>query len=432
MHNWASSCISYIFTETSEVMRKIDRRIVIVFTLFVTVGLAYGLMRYLISLKEPPPVRQPVAMKRFVKVQPVAYSDLLSPVEAPGRLSSVAEVDMVAEASGRILQGDVILKKGARFNQGDVLFVIYQDEASLALKARKSSFLNLLANILPDIRIDYPEHESAFRSFFESVSVDKPMPSFPEHSDGKLKVFLASRGVLSDYFTIIKDELQLSRYVVKAPFKGTFNQVYLEVGAYTNAGGRVARAIRTDEMELEVPVERFDAEWIRTGDRVTVHSDSRDLDWTGTVVRKSQFVDPNTQSQTVFVRLNNHSGNELLAGEYLRAQFPGRMIDDAMEIPRNAVFNSNEVFVVRDGRLERERLQIVKVNERTLIFRGLNEGDLLVVQPLINVQEGVEVDWEGNPNQQPAQGGPGARGAQQVTGQSDQKKLENREQTKSK
>jgi hypothetical protein len=103
-------------------------------------------------------------------------------------------------------------------------------------------------------------------------------------------------------------------------------------------------------------------------------------------------VDENTQSQEVFVKIHNHSKNKLLSGEYLTAHFPGHPIAGVMEMPRNAVFNSNEVFVVVDGRLQKRHIHIIKKNERTLIFNGLEEGEMLVVQPLINVLEGTLVE----------------------------------------
>ena len=375
-------------------MRRIDRRIVIVASVIFIIGLAYGLMRFLIAMKEPPPVLHSFEARRFVKVEPVRYTSIPSTVSGPGRLSSVAEVDIVSEASGRIEPGETALKKGASFSEGDVLFVIYPDEAILALQARKSQYQNILASILPDLVIDFPEYKSSFRQFFSSIHVDEPLPSLPEFSDEKLKIFLASRNVISEYYNIQSDELQLSRRTVRAPFNGTYKEVYLEIGAFTNTGGRVARAIRTDGLELEVPLERADASWVKLGDPVRVRSDSRDLTWEGRVIRKSQYVDENTQSQEVFVQIPYQSRKPLLAGEYLKATFPVRPIDGVMEIPRNSVFNSNEVFIVRNSRLAKREINVVKVNDRTLIFNGLNEGDSVVVQQLINVSEGTLVQLE--------------------------------------
>ena len=224
--------------------------------------------------------------------------------------------------------------------------------------------------------------------------------------DDKLKIFLASRNVISEYYNIQRDELQLERRTLVAPFDGTYREVYMELGAYTNTGGKVARAIRTDELELEVPLERADAAWVKIGNPVSINSERRSLSWKGTVIRKSQFVDENTQSQEVFVHVQNHTAQPLLAGEYLNAVFPVRPIEGVMEIPRNAVFNTNEVFLVEEGRLAKAKINIVKVNQRTLIFNGLSEGDSLVVQQLINVSEGTLVQVGEQERTGPAQGGP--------------------------
>jgi membrane fusion protein (multidrug efflux system) len=372
-------------------MRKIDRRIVIVVSVIFIIGLAYGLMRFLIAQKQPPPVRTSFEARRYVTIEPVKYSSIESQVSGPGRLASVAEVDVVSEAAGRIEPGVVPLKKGAAFSEGDVLFVIYPDEAILSLKARKSQFQNLLAGILPDLMIDYPEYEKRFHNFFSSIKVEKPLPELPEITDDQLKIFLASRDVISEYYNILRDELQLERRTVRAPFSGTYKEVYMEAGAYTNAGGQVARAIRTDELELEVPLKGMDAYWVKLGDLVTVHSENRDMTWTGRVVRKSQYVDENTQSQEIFIRIPYSREQPLLAGEYLEATFPVRPIEGVMEIPRNSVFNSNEVFIVKVDRLAKREINVVKLNERTLLFNGLPEGDSVVVQQLINVSEGTLV-----------------------------------------
>lgn len=373
-------------------MKQIDRRIVIIASLIFIIGLAFGLMKFLIAQKEEPFRRPAVVAKRFVKTEEIKYKTIISPVSAPGRLTSISEIDIVAEASGKIITSKITLKKGSEFKKGDVLFTIYPDEAILALKAKKSKYLNSLANLLPDIKIDYPEYESKFKDFFTSIDVSKSLPEFPDFKSEKLEIFLASRNVLSDYYGIKKDELQLSRHTIIAPFNGTYSDVYIQEGAYTNMGGRVAHAIRTDILEIEVPLERFDAEWVKINDKVKVFSDSRNTEWQGKVVRKSQFVDPNTQSQGIFVRINNNNKKPLLVGEYLNSIFPGHPINKAMEVPRNVVFNTNEVFIVKDGKIHIETINIIKVNEKSLIFNGLDEGKVLVMQPLINVLEGSEVE----------------------------------------
>ena len=62
-----------------------------------------------------------------------------------------------------------------------------------------------------------------------------------------------------------------------------------------------------------------------------------------------------------------------------------------MEIPRNAVYNNNVVFVVVDGKLAKREINILKINETTLIFSCLGENTEIVVEPLINAVENTEV-----------------------------------------
>lgn len=406
-------------------MRKIDRRIVIVISVIFILGLAYGLMRFLIAQKEAPPVRRSIEARRFVKVEPVKYSSIPSTVSAPGRLASVAEIDIVAEASGKIEAGTISLKKGASFSKGDVLFIVYPDEALLSLKARKSQYQNTLASILPDLVIDFPDNEAQFSEFFDAIAVEHALPPLPELNDNKLKIFLASRNVISEYYSIQRDELQLERRTIRAPFNGTFKEVYMELGAYTNTGGRVARAIRTDKLELEIPMERVDAAWVSIGDPVRVTSENETNSWSGRVIRKSKFIDENTQTQEIYIQISYDSKQPLMAGEYLVATFPVRPIENVMEIPRNSVFNSNEVFQVREGRLVKNQINVIKENERTLIFNGLSEGDTVVVQQLINVSEGTLVQMDqGTAGGRP--GGPQGPGQSQRPGNSADKKEKKR------
>ncbi len=373
----------------------------IVVSLVLLLGGSFALSELFISLKPEPPRRPASDTKRFVKAETVKYTDIISPLSRDGRVISSSEVFLVSEASGKIEAGNVSLKKGASFKKGQLIASIYKDEVELALKAGKSRFLNSFTNMLPDIKVDYPDEYKQFMSFFNSVDLNKDLPELPQSNSEKLKIFLASRNILSDYYTIRQDEKRLSRYTFYAPFNGTFTMVNFEVGAYVNAGSQIAKMIRTDQLEIEVPVENSQSVWIKIGDKVHVSSKDNFSVSPGRVVRKSFFVDPTSQSRSIFVQVENPEKMNLLTGEYKLVEFPGQRIVRAMEIPRSALFNSNEVFVVIDGKLKKKVLNILKWNETTLIFDGLEEGLKLVVEPLINVQENSPVGIVGEDEAEP-------------------------------
>jgi len=373
-------------------IEKHSHTLVALVTAIVLLGFSYQVMAYLFSLRKEPEKRPPIIPIRSVQCSTIDYGTLVSPVTASGRVVSTREVVLNSEVSGRILEGDVPLKKGQRFGKGDVLIRIFDGNAVMNLRARKSSFLQSIAGILPDLKVDYPESFGTWNAFFQSIDMEVDLPELPGIGTDQEKVFLASRGILTDYYSIKSDEITLKKYVIRAPFEGTFTDVNMEVGAYTGAGSTLARIIRTDILELEVPVESRDAKWILIGDKVHVATEDGSMSWEGTVVRTSDFVDVDTQSMSIFVRLPNGRKTPVFKGQYLIAQFPGREIENVMEVPRNAVFNHNEVFIVVDGKLMMETIDIHKINETTLIFSGLEPGAELVVEPLINTMENTRVE----------------------------------------
>ena len=386
-YRYSTDCFQKRNQELKMSWRKIT---FIVVALIVLLGGSAALSLLFVSLKPEPPRKPEAEMKRFVKADTVEYSEIISSVSREGRVASGNEVMLVAEVSGRIETGDIVLKKGTSFKEGELLAVIYKDEVELALKARISRFLTAFTTILPDLKVDYPDDYTTFLKYFNSIQIDQNLPELPEINNEKLKIYLASQNILSEFYGIKQDEKRLGRHSLYAPFNGTFSQVNFEVGAYVNAGGQIAKMLRTDQLEIEVPVEVYLSEWIKIGDKVKLYSNDS-IERSGVVARKSDFIDADTQSRSIFVQVHNDGSDKLFAGELNVVKFPGQLIPHAMEIPRSAVFNSNEVFTVVNGKLNKREINIIQRNETTFIFDGLEEGAKIVVEPLINVKENSAV-----------------------------------------
>ncbi len=364
---------------------------IIVFVLFLLGGSA-AISYFFLGLKESPSKKAITERKRFVKAIPVDYSVVRSEIIVSGRLLSSQSFDLAAEVQGKILEGAVPLKKGQTFVKNQVLFSIYNKDIVQSLHAKKSRFLTSLANSLPDFRMDFPERFEVWSEFFNQLDIKKTLPPLPEISDRQEKIFLASRNILSDYYSIIGDEIHLEKYEVRAPFQGSFTEVYLEVGAVANPGSRIAAIIRTDAYELEVPVDVQNIDAVSIGENVVVSNENATAKWDAKIVRIGNFIDVATQSVPVFVTVEQNAAFPLYEGQYLKAFFPGKSLDESMEIPRKAVFNHDEVFVVEDGRLTKKTIQVLQVNDETVIFSGLQEGVFVVVEPMVSASEGIAVD----------------------------------------
>jgi len=354
---------------------------------------SFLLMTFLGTFKKEPQKKPKKVVKRFVKVSEVEYGDISSEIEEYGRVISLEKVDILSEVRGKIESGNVPLKKGQRFRKGDVLLKIYDKEAKLALKAKKSRFLNLIANLLADFKIDFPERFDRWKEFFDSISIDKILPDMPETKSKNEKIFLASRNILSEFYSIKMDEVVLRKYTIYAPFTGSYTSVMMEVGSIANQGAPIAKAIRTDRMEIEVPIDSKGVKWVKLGDSVDIEIDKgRGVFLKGKVVRVSPFIDQGTHSVAVFIGFENKTSGPLFSGDYLKVIFSGITISNGMKIARNAVFNNNEVFLVRDNKLLKTEINILKLDAKIIIFNGLEAGELLVTEPLINARDGSPVE----------------------------------------
>ena len=370
-------------------IRKALISIAVVIVVIILSGL---LSNFFIDNKKLPETREKEEILLYVKAEPVLYKVNYAGISATRRLTSQHAVDLSAEVSGQVLQGNVHLKEGTTFKKGDLLVHIFDEEAKSNLKASKSRFLNGIAGILPDMKIDFPESYNKWINFFNSINIDKPLPGMPDIDSDKEKVFLASRNILNDYFTIQSAQIRLSKYNIYAPFVGTFTNVMMEVGSVVNPGSRIATMIKTDKMELEVPVRIGDIYWVNIGDDVVASTQDGLLSWNGKVVRKSDYVDPNSQSITVFVAIEPTKSKPLYQGQYLKAVFSEKNLDGSMEIPRNAIFNKELVYTVENGKLEIHKVDILKTNETSALISGLEPGTMVVVEPLVNAQKGTNAE----------------------------------------
>lgn len=363
------------------------RTLIVIGGIIAIVVMGIVLKTKFVAMKELPPVKEQKEQVRAVLTGIVVYDTVATEVMANGRVIASNEVPLVSEAAGRIEQADIEFKIGAPFKKGDCLFSIYKDEAELALVASKSQFLKSLATILPEIKIDYSDAYSSFEAFFKAIDLEKDLPKLPNFSDVRLKTFIASRGILSEYYTILQSQLKLKRYSVYAPFDGVFLQIQSEVGTYVNSGNTVGKIIRTGEVEVEIPLEKRYASLVAIGDKVKLQRQKDGPYIFGDVVRKTAFLDEETQSVGIYVKVITRDINPLLRGEYLYSTFDGHQIENGYEIPRNAIFNFDNVFIVVDSRLRKAEISIIKLNNTTAIIDGLPAGTTIVLEPLVAIQE---------------------------------------------
>lgn len=367
------------------------RKLIIALSIVGILALSVFAMFSLFSMKEEQSMHPEKKHVKYVKASRIVYSTEPFRLKTSGRVVAQNEISLSVEVQGKILQGDVRLKKGQSFKKGDLLLKIYDNDFLYALKARKSRFLTLLANALPDLKVDFPDAFPLWSNFFDEIDMGKALPELPKIKNRQEKIYLAAKNIISEYYGIKSDEIRLSKYRVIAPFDGTFTEVYSEVGAVANPGASLAKMIRTGQLEIEIPLSPEDAKFIQSGEEAIVFAGNGKVQkLKARVVRKSDFVDPRSQSINVYLSVNSAKQN-LYKGQYVQAEIDAQELTNCMELDRRAVFNGNQVYTVEGGQLVRHEIHVVKMAEETLFFNGLPADTFLVTEALINPVEGSNV-----------------------------------------
>ncbi len=362
--------------------------LIAIIVVLILVG-SYFLMAFLSSLKEEPKIRQAVEVKKYVETQAVKYQDILSYVIAYGRVQTAQSLDLLSEVPGRMHQGKARLKAGQNFKAGDLLYYIDSTEPSLILKSQKSNFLRDIAAILPDLKIDYAESYELWKNYFSMLEITKDLPPLPPSKSEKEKTFLATKGIYSTFYSIKSAEERLKKHWYYAPFDGSITEVVMETGAYVNAGTRIGRIMKKGYHELKVAVETRDIPWIQLGAEATIYSGETQQTWNGSVARVSDYINENTQSIDVYLTIDP-SGGKIYDGQFIEAAIPARTINDGLEIPRNILYNGNEVFVIEDSLLKVKEVTVHRLMEENAVISGLAVGEDLVVEPLINAHNNMK------------------------------------------
>jgi len=323
----------------------------------------------------------------YVKTAAATTSEIHPDASYRGRVTSLENVVLSAEVSGKILSGDVPLKEGQSFRKGEVLVHIYNENMKASLQSMRSSYLQLMSSALPDLKIDYPDQYEKWSAFFNDIDINNMMPELPVLESEKERVFVASKNILTQYYSIIQQEVNFTKYTLYAPFNGTYKTVNSEVGSVASMNMQIATLIRTDKMEVIVPVLPEELDWINKGMNVALNRNNGQT-VTGSVSRIAGFIDPGSQSVNVYVSVRNSRSHQLLEGEYVEAGFTSKASVTGMVVPREALLNENSIYVLENGQIQERLVKIVERLEDSYIIEGYNEGETVVFESLVDVKPG--------------------------------------------
>ncbi len=318
----------------------------------------------------------------------VENKQITNKIYSTGRVVSTNSITISSEVQGKIISNS-FLKKGTKIKKGNTIFTVQNTDLQLLVNAKKSRIMSLISSNLADIELDFPNEYEKWKTYFNQINIYKNLPSLPKTNSTKEKNFIVSRSILSEYLSIKSDEERLKKYTVRAPYDGIITRSYTDIGAFINPGSPVIDFIREDEMEVELTVNISEIDLINLNDTVILSNNGKTFD--GNIIRKSEFVNSNTQNVSVFASIKN-SNERLFSGMYVDATILNTTSKKLVKIARRCVFDKNKAYIIdNENKLKTQKLNIIFYQDNFVMVDNLKNGTVIVKEPLIGEKEGTEV-----------------------------------------
>ena len=305
-----------------------------------------------------------------------------------GKLEAVNRFEIFSQVEGQLLPSAINFKEGHTYRKGEVILEIDQQEFKMSLLAQKSSFVSLITGVLPDLKSDYPEAYTIWRTYVASIDVNKALPEIPKVTSDQEKFYLSGKNVFSNYYSVRSAEEKLAKYTIRAPFDGVVILATVQAGTAVRNGSSLGTLISTSAYDLEMTVPLSLLSNLKVGSPARLYSSDIAGEWIGKVVRIGGHIDEKSQSVSVYIRTK---GNALKEGLYLNAELNQKPFEAAMSLPRKMVNDQNKTFIVEHSKLKEFEVKVLARRGDLAIIEALPEGTAVMSTVIKSAYDGMPV-----------------------------------------
>lgn len=361
----------------------------------------------ILSRQKEPMRRKPTAdQEKPIPIITVQNIDVNIPIEMSGPLYAYDKVEIYAEVSGVLLSTPRRFKAGNPFNKGEVMIAIDDRVYRNNVLAQRSSLLNQLTLLLPDLSIDFPQSSPRWETYLKNMDLPKELKPLPEPASDKERYYIASRNIYNQYYVIKGMETTLSKYTIPAPFSGVVSEALINPGTLVRVGQKLGEFISTEVYEMEAAVTLFDANRLEVGQRVNLSSEDVPGTFEGHIRRINRVLDTTSLTVKVYIHLKDP---RLRDGMYMSARTEGKPVADAVAVAKDLLVENSRLFVVENSVLVLKPVRVVAERGDTAIVRGLADGTKILGEVWAEAREGLAIpqspeDVRGSGGMQSAKG----------------------------
>lgn len=375
--------------------------------LVVAIGVALAVV--FVKFRKPPVKSEQPAADPLVEVKQLQVRDIQMIVRGYGTVQPKVQVDIVPEVGGKVVSIHPELRVGGFISAGERILRIDPCDYELAVQQAKAA----VADAQVRLDTELAEAEVSRREWQQLHPGDVPASPLvlrePQIQQAKATAESANAQLATA-------QLRLERTNLSLPFDSLIASEKVDLGQYVAPGQSLGVAYGVDVFEVEVPLEDKELAWFDvfgagalggkdagTGQKVPAEIRSNfagaERTWKGYVSRTTGQVDKMSRMVPVVVEVRgpldpntSQGGVPLLPGTFVEVAIEGKLLADAVAIPRDAIRQGNKIWLVNDGRLHIRSPQIVRADERfAYVVSGVEDNALLVISALNVPIDGMKV-----------------------------------------
>jgi RND family efflux transporter MFP subunit len=345
----------------------------------------------------------------LVQVVPIKIQDQPLRVQGDGPVRPRAQVTLIAQVSGTVVDTGAALVTGGTFKQGDVLAQIDPRPYEAALAQAKAERAARQADL--DLAERQLQRDQQLR---ESGAASERRRDETQNQRDRTRAQIDALDA-----QIVLREIDLDRTTLTAPFDGQVLSENVDVGSVVQPGAEIARIFATDVYEIVVPLSDREAALIpgiwdqtltnRPAATATLPYRGRLYRWDGYVDRVEAGLDVDTRTIDVVVHIPNPlqrgrligpprgsaiaDAPPFLAGTYAAIGIEGVVMPHAV-IPRAGLRTGNTVWLARaDDTIEVVDVDVLQDQGNDVVIGsdGLTNGARLITSELAIGTTGLPV-----------------------------------------
>lgn len=219
----------------------------------------------------------------------------------------------------------------------------------------------------------------------------------------EIQYLQAQTQMISAQKGVAQIKAQIAKTVIRAPFSGTIDEVFVEKGEIVAASPQgLMRIVNLGNMYVSTSIPETYIGKLKIGTEVDVYLSSLGKTYKGKVRQIGNFINPNNRSFSIEVSVPNPE-NLLRPNQVAKLKVIDYVSPNAVVVPTNVIQKDGQknsfIYIVTNsnGKTGIAKKTIIKVGQSsdnvTEILNGLNTEDIIVTEGMNTISDGMKLNF---------------------------------------